>query len=276
MRQGERPPLSVRRVCRKKRYMENFTHKKTGESIFGERFEGTHATNKELDRTAVDMVATIVRAGGSEPDFGGLVVEKSRKMATLAMKADQGNIEERYRPGSRLRTYTGARNPDGTLKDETYGGEATVKEGSTIYRNSEPIQYPSDWKEEALRGKPIRGRYLSDGTFEEDPEGGAMLYNTYVTDDSEHPKRKYGIEPKPMQWIEGMAQIPSYLFEIPKGTGETEVITGDGKKISVHDGDFLVVDNLGGGKTSVQAVERGFKERTYTPWASEEEVREAA
>lgn len=244
-----------------------------GRSIFGERkanlSEGTrkYATNEEVNRMTETAVAAIENAGGNEPDFGGVKAEKLRKMATLALRADPNNAEARFRPGSRLRTYTGNREESGQLKDETYKGEATVGEGHTVYRNMEPLKYPEDWKVEELRGKPIMGRYTEDATFVEDPNGSEMLYNEYVTEDPDHPMRKYGITPKAGEWTEGMAQIPSYLLEIPPGTPEFEVITAGGKHVSVQGGDFVVIDDLGGGKTGVQAIERGAKERTYKPWA---------
>lgn len=217
-----------------------------------------YSTDKDVGRMAATMVKAIEKAGDTAPDFGGLKVEKMRKMATLAMKADANNTEVRFRPGSRLRTYTGVRNEDGSLKDETYGGEAFIKENTTIYRNVDPII--------SGEGKPIKGRFEEDGTFTEDESGPNTLYNEYATDKADHAKTKYGIEPVAGTWTEGMAQIPSYLAEIPAAKGDLEVKTSSGKIISVHGNDFVVVDALGGGKTAVQAIERGMKERTYRTW----------
>lgn len=218
--------------------------------------------DKEVNGMVATMVAAIEKAGDGEPDFGGMQVEKMRKMATLAMKADANNSEVRFRPGSRLRTYV--RGEDGVLKDETYGGEAFVKEGSTIYRNADPIL--------DREGKPTRGHFEDDGTFVEDAAGSETLYNEYVTDDPTHPKRKYGIEPVAGEWTKAPAQIPSYLSRIPSSKGEIFVNTTkngkpvSGRKIAVHGGDYVVVDALGKGETSGQAIARDFKERTYEAW----------
>jgi hypothetical protein len=217
-----------------------------------------YSTDKDVGRMAATIVKALEKAGDTTPDFGGLNVEKMRKMATLAMKADPNNTEVRFRPGSRLRTYTGVRNPDGTLKDETYGGEAFIKEGTTIYRNIDPVQ--------GENGQPIKGHFEDDGTFIEGEDGPETLFNEYATDKADHAKTKYGIDPKPGTWTEGMAQIPSYLAEIPAAKGDLEVKTSSGKMISVHGNDFVVVDALGGGKTGVQAIERNIKERTYKKW----------
>ena len=225
-----------------------------------------YSKDKDIDAMVGKVVKSIEQSGDSEPDFAGLRVEKSRKVATQAMQASASNPELRHRPGSRLRTYTGVRNPDGALKDETYGGEATIKEGTTIYRNVDTLTYPATEPDPSKRNFPITGTYEADGTFVEKAGVGQELYNEYATDNPEHPKKKYGIEPKEGVWTEGMAQIPSYLVEIPADKGEVQVQTAGGKTISVKGGDFLVVDNLGGGKTSVQAIERGMKEKTYRSW----------
>ena len=227
--------------------------------------ENIYASDPTIDRIAEKLVTAIRRAGEREPDFGDLQVDKMRKMATLAMRADPNNAEPRFRPGNRLRTYTGVRDEEGGLKDETYGGEAVVKEGSTIYRNADPLKYSDDFPDAEKRGLPIRGHFETDGTFIEEPEG-EILYNEYATDNPEHPRKKYGIDPKPGVWTEGLAQTPSYLMQIPAEKEEFDVIA-DGKRISVRGGDFIVVDALGGGKTGVQGIEKGSKERTYRPWS---------
>src|SRR5215467_8941787 len=159
--------------------------------------EHAYSLDPEVDRLARQVVAAIAKAGDGAPDFGALRVEKMRKVATLAMRADAGNAEPRFRPGSRLRTYTGVRNPDGSLADETYAGEAWLSPHSTIYRNVEPIRYPADDPDPARRGAPIKGRFAPDGTFVEDPRGPETLYNEYATEDVAHPQRKYRIEPRP-------------------------------------------------------------------------------
>ena len=228
--------------------------------------EGMYSADAEVDRMAEKMVAAIKRAGSGEPDFGGLPVEKLRKKASLAMKAHPHNPNVRFRPGSRLRTYTGARYSDGTLKDETHNGEAYIKEGTTIYRNIDPIRYPEEEQDPSKRQFPIKGKFEDDGTFVEDIMGPETLYNEYATDNPGHPKKKYGIEPKPGVWTEGIAQIPSYLVRIPGHKGEVEVNAANGKKISVKGGDFLVVDALGDGKTSVQGIKGDMKENTYRSW----------
>jgi hypothetical protein len=224
-----------------------------------------YSSDAEVNKMTEKAIVAIKRAGAEEPDFGEMDVEKLRKKATLAMKADAGNAETRFRPGNRLRTYTGVRNPDGTLKDETYNGESFIKENSTIYRNIDPLRYPADEPDPSIRNFPIMGHYEADGTFVEGI-GPDTLYNEYATDAPDHPKKKYGIEPKPREWTEGMAQIPSYLVEIPEGKGDIQVNTAGGKKISVKGGDFIVLDELGEGKVGVQAIERASKERTYNPW----------
>ena len=220
--------------------------------------ETKYSTDREVSAMTEKVVASIAAAGDGEPNFGDMKVEKARKTATLAMKADPKNSDIRFRPGSRLRTYTGVRTEDGALKDETYGGEAYIKEGTTIYRNTEPLL--------SAEGQPIKGRFEDDGTFVEDQNGLETLYNEYATDNPEHPKKKYGIVPQPSRWTEGLAQIPSYLVEIPTNKGDLEVKTGSGKLIGVKGGDFIVVDAMGGGKTGVQAIERGMKEKTYRTW----------
>jgi hypothetical protein len=230
------------------------------------KHDDTYCSDAAVNRTAKSVISAIEHAGDAEPDFGGLQVEKMRKMATLAMKADPSNKEERFRPGSRLRTYTGVRSEDGSLKDETYGGEAVVKDLSTIYRNMDPLRYPQEDADLSRRGLPITGRFEPDGTFVEDAKGPETLYNEYVTDNPDHPKKKYGIDPKPGEWTEGLAQIPSYLVRIPEDKEELEIRAAGGKRISVRGGDYMVVDALGGGKTSFQAIEKNSKERTYRPW----------
>jgi hypothetical protein len=227
--------------------------------------EPRYSLDDEVDQLATQIGAAIEKAGDGEPDFGELRVQKMRKIATLAMKADPNNAERRFRPGSRLRTYTGVRGADGNLQDETYAGEAYVTERSTIYRNVEPIHYP-DKADPAKRGRPIRGHFEIDGTLIEDPAGSDILYNEYATEGADHAKRKYGIEPKPGVWTQGLAQIPSYLTEIPKAKGEVLVKAGGGKFIAVKGGDFLVVDAFGAGRIGVQAIDLGNKERTYRTW----------
>jgi len=230
----------------------------TNESIFGEPY----SSNETVDRLARSVVSAIEDAKGGEPSFEGLSVEKMRKMATLALKADASNVEKRHQPGNRLRTYVFK---DGVLKEETENKEVLVGEGHTIYRNTDPLVYPEDWSVEALRGTPVRGHYEDDGTFVVEENGSETLYNEYVTSNPDHPMKKYGIVPVIGEWTEGLAQIPSYLVQIPEGVGEVTVRTKGGKLISVASGDFLVVDDLGNGSTSVQAIEKGFKERTYKP-----------
>jgi hypothetical protein len=118
------------------------------------------------------------------------------------------------------------------------------------------------------RGAPVRGRFEADGTFVEDMGGPEVLYNEYSTEDPQHAKRKYGIEPRPGRWTQGMARIPSYLVQIPQAKGEVFVKAAGDKLISVRGGDFLVVDVLGDGRIGVQAIDRAHKERTYRPWDS--------
>jgi hypothetical protein len=227
-----------------------------------------YSLDDEVDQLAMQIVAAIKKAGDREPDFGSLHVQKMRKMATLAMKADANNAEPRFRPGNRLRTYTGVRDVHGHLQDETYAGEAYQTERSTIYRNVEPLRYADDEADLAKRGLPIRGRFESDGTFVEDVRGPDILYNEYAAEGFEHAKQKYGIEPKPGVWTQGMAQIPSYLVQIPEAKGEVLVKADGGKLISVKGGDFLVVDVFGAGGIGVQAIDLRHKERTYRRWDS--------
>lgn len=224
-----------------------------------------YCSDPEVNEIITKIVETVEKMPTEEQSFKNLKVEKMQKMATLAMKADTSNNEKRFRPGNRLKTYTGVRNPDGSLKDETYGGEATIKDGTTIYRNIDPVLYGDGEK----KGQPIRGEYEEDGTFIEKPEGKEILYNEYATDNPEHSKKKYGITAEPKKWIEGMAQIPSYLAQIPVEKEEVQIKTASGKMISVRGGDFIVVDNLGGGKTSVQGIENNIKGKTYHPWKNE-------
>jgi hypothetical protein len=101
--------------------------------------EQVYSLDTDVEQLALQVIAAIMKAGGGSPDFGSLRVEKMRKITTLAMRADPNNAERRFRPGSRLRTYTGVRNPDGSLQDETYAGNAYLTPQSTIYRNIEPI-----------------------------------------------------------------------------------------------------------------------------------------
>jgi hypothetical protein len=230
--------------------------------------ELSYSLDDEVNQLAMQIVAAIEKAGDGEPDFGALRVKKMRKIATLAMKADPNNAERRFRPGNRLRTYTGARNAHGNLLDETYAGEAYLTERSTIYRNIEPIRYADDEADPTKRGLPIRGRFVADGTFVEDGRGPDTLYNEYATEGPEHAKRKYGIEPKPGVWTQGLARIPSYLAQIPEAKSEVLVKASGGKLISVKGSDFLVVDVFGAGRTGVQAIDVGHKERTYRAWSS--------
>ena len=231
--------------------------------------EPRYSLDNEVNQLAMQIVAAIEKAGDGAPDFGALRVQKMRKIATLAMTADPNNAERRFRPGNRLRTYTGVRGAHGNLQDETYAGEAYVTERSTIYRNIEPIHYADDEADPAKRGLAIRGRFETDGTFIEDSQGSDVLYNEYATEGTEHAKRKYGIEPKPGVWTQGLAQIPSYLVEIPKAKREVLMKAGGGKLISVKGGDFLVVDVFGAGGIGVQAIDLGNKERTYRAWGSQ-------
>ena len=228
-----------------------------------------YSLDSEVDRIATLVVAALKRAEeGGEPDFGTIQVQKMRKIATLAMKADAANSELRFRPGSRLRTYTGVRDRDGILQDETYAGEAYLTAQSTIYRNIHAIHYGDDEIDPGRRGQPIRGRFEADGSFVEDFEGYDILYNEYANDDLEHPKRKYGIEPKPGNWTRGLSQITSYIVPIAEAKGEVLVKAGNGKLIAVKGGDFLVVDLIGDGKIGVHAIDVANKERTYQLWGS--------
>jgi hypothetical protein len=227
-----------------------------------------YSLDDQVNQLAMQIVAAIEKAGDGEPDFGALRVQKMRKIETLAMKADANNAERRFRPGNRLRTYTGVRGAHGNLQDETYAGEAYLTERSTIYRNIEPIRYADDEPDPAKRGLPIRGRFEADGTFIEDVRGPDILYNEYATEGSEHAREKYGIEPKPGAWTQGVAQIPSYLVQIPETKREVLVKAGVGKLISVKGGDFLVADVFGAGRIGVQAIDLGHKERTYRTWSS--------
>ena len=125
--------------------------------------------------------------------------------------------------------------------------------------------YPPDTKDPSLRGFPIKVDYQPDGTVAENPMG-ETLFEEYKTSDSNHPRTKYGVDPKPGEWQVGIAQIPSYLVKIPEEKGDIDVTTKGGTVISVRGGDFLVVDALGDGKTAVQAIEKGAKEDTYRSW----------
>jgi hypothetical protein len=229
--------------------------------------ERTYSLDLDVDRLALQVIAAIMKAGAGLPDFGRLQVEKMRKIATLAMRADSNNAEQRFRPSNRLRTYTGIRNPDGSFQDETHAGNAQLTPQSTIYRNIEPIRYSDDDADPARRGVPIRGLFLPDGTFVEDIGGPDTLYNEYAVEGVAHAKSKYNIEPKPGVWTEGVSQIPSYLVQIPETKGEILVKAPGGKLISVKGGDFLVADVFDRGRTDVHAIDRGSKERSYRPWS---------
>jgi hypothetical protein len=230
--------------------------------------ERTFSLDPDVDRLALQLIAAIMNARDSSPDFGPLRVEKMRKIATLAMRADPNNAEQRFRPGNRLRTYTGIRNPDGSFQDETHAGNALLTPQSTIYRNIEPIRYSDDDADPAKRGVPIRGRFEADGTFVEDVGGPDTLYNEYATEGVAGAKRKYNIEPKPGVWTQGISQIPSYLLQIPETKGKVLMKAHGGKLISVNGGDFLVVDVFDGGRTGgVHAIDRESKERLYRPWS---------
>jgi hypothetical protein len=126
--------------------------------------EHAYSLDPDVDRLALRVIAAIVEAGNRSPDFGSLRVEKMRKVETLVMRADLNNAERRFRPGSRLRTYTGVRNPDGSFQDETYAGNADLTPQSTIYRNIEPIRYSDQDADPAKRGVPVRGRFEVDVT----------------------------------------------------------------------------------------------------------------
>jgi hypothetical protein len=231
-----------------------------------ESAERTYSLDSDVDRLALQVIAAIMKAGDGSPDFGPLRVEKMRKIATLAMRADPNNAEQRFRPGNRLRTYTGIRNPDGSFQDETHAGNAHLTPQSTVYRNIEPIRYSDDDPDPARRGVPVRGLFGTDGTFVEDIGGPDTLYNEYAVEGVAHAKRKYNIEPKPGVWAEGISQIPSYLVQIPETKGEVLVKAHGGKLISVKGGDFLVADVFDRGRTGVHAIDRGSKERCYRPW----------
>jgi hypothetical protein len=225
--------------------------------------EHAHSLDPDVDRLALQVIAAIMKARDGAPDFGSLRIEKMRKIATLAMRSDPNNAERRFRPGSRLRTYTGVRNPDGSFQDETYAGKAHLTPYTTIYRNIEPIRYSDQDADLAKRGVPVRGRFEADGTFVEDIKGPDTLYNEYAIESVTHAKRKYAIEPKPGVWTQGVAQIPSYLVQIPETKGEVLVKAHGGKLIAVKGGDFLVIDVFDGGRTGVHAIDRSHKERTY-------------
>ena len=231
-----------------------------------DRSANNYSLDDDVDRLVKQIVDAIAKAGDGEPDFGGLQIQKMRKIATVAMKADANNAESRFRPGSRLRTYTGLRNPDGTLQDETYAGEAYLTNQSTIYRNVEPVRYSDTDPDAARRGAAIKGRFEADGTFVEDGAGPEMLYNEYATESVEHPRKKYGIEPKPGVWTQGLSRIPSYVVQIPPEKGEVLVRAPGDKLIAVKGGDFIVADRLDPKNVGVQAIDRGNKERTYRPW----------
>jgi hypothetical protein len=229
--------------------------------------EHAYSLDPDVDRLALRVIAAIVKAENRSPDFGSLRVEKMRKVETLVLRADPNNAERRFRPGNRLRTYTGVRNPDGSFQDETYAGNAYLTSQSTIYRNIEPIRYSDKDADPAKRGAPVRGRFEADGTFVEDIGGPDTLYNEYATEGVAHAKRKYDIEPKPGVWTQGIAQIPSYLVQIPETKGEVLVKAAGGKLISVRGGDFLVVDVFDRGRTCVHAIDRADKKRTYRLWS---------
>jgi broad specificity phosphatase PhoE len=229
--------------------------------------ETIYSSDSRVQKLAERVVTAVREAAetGEQPDFAGFSVEKMRKDVE-ALKPDSKNKELRFRPGSRLRTYTGERDETGKLKDETFGGEAVIKDETTIYRNVEPLRYPKDYRKRGLRGKLIRGSFKKDGTFIEKQNGAEILFNEYATDTVGHSMKKYGIEPKPGEWITGTSKIPSYLVPIPENIGDVEVNAANGKKIAVNGGDFIVVDDFGAGKTDVQAIERATKQRTYRSW----------
>jgi hypothetical protein len=237
-------------------------------TMTGTQSKGRYSLDDDINQLAIRIVTALEEAAGGEPDFGALRVQKMRKIATLAMKADSNNIERRFRPGNRLRTYTGVRSTHGELLDETYAGEAYLTEQSTIYRNVEPIHYADDEADPARRGLPIRGRFAADGSFVEDVHGPDILFNEYAAEGAEHAKRKYGVTPKPGVWTQGLAQVPSYLVQIPEAKEEVLVRAGGDKFISVKGGDFLVVDVLGARQFGVQAIDLGNKQRTYRTWNS--------
>jgi hypothetical protein len=218
-----------------------------------------YSLDPDVDRLAREVVAAIARATDRGPDFGPLRVEKMHKTRTLVMRADRHNAEPRFRPGSRLRTYTGVRGQDGRLLDETYAGDAWLTEQSTIYRSVGPLRYADDDADPSQRGQPIRGRFEADGTFVETAKGNEILFNEYATEDSTHAKSKYGVDPMPGKWTHGTGQITSYLLEIPKAKPEVLLKAGSGKLIAVKSGDFLVFDVFGDGRVGVQGLDRASK-----------------
>lgn len=229
-----------------------------------------YCADSDIEQLAKTITEAIANAGESEPEFGDIAIEKMRKKATWVMLASLNNPELRHRPGNMLRTYTGVRNEDGTLKDETYKGDSTVREGDIILRNRRggtdgQLVYPSDTSDPSLRGFPIKVRYEADGTAVEDING-EDVYEEYKSGDHENFKKKYdGAEPTEGKWQIVGSRIPSYIVEIPQDKGEVDIKTKDAT-IAVRGGDFIVIDDLGNGKTRVQGIEKGAKNDTYGAW----------
>lgn len=226
--------------------------------------EGKYSTDPQVDALAGKVVRAVEMAGGSEPNFGDLKVAKMRGWVN-AMKASESNGEHRFKVGNMLRTYV-INKHTGEIEEEVKYGRKILTDKHTIYKKRDPLFYGSNHPDPSKRGFPVMGHFEEDGTFTEDPMGSEQLHNEYATDDVNHPVNKYGITPVSQRWQDAFAKIPSYLVEIPAEIGKVTVISTHGTKIEVSGGDFVVVDDFGGGKIGVQAIERSIAQKTYSAW----------
>lgn len=210
-----------------------------------------YTTNTTLQESIEQAVHTIQE--GRPEGLEAMI----KKTPTLILKADESHKTMRYRPGSKLITYTGI-DENGQLIKETWGGgEATLDESSVVLKNVEPIKYPEG---HTLAGKEVRGRYDRNGEFHIDEEG-EVLYNEYVSN-MDFVRGAYGIEPN-IAWKSGYKLDPSYVFEIPKFIGDVTITTASGIDIRLTGGDYVIIDTKKGKVKSVHGCEKNWLKKTY-------------
>lgn len=188
-----------------------------------------------------------------------------KNVPTLVLKADASHLENRYKPGSRLVTYTGV-DESGKPIQETYNdGVAEITEDSVILRNIEPLKYPKGHPEE---GQKVEGYYDENNAFVPQKGGGAYLYNEYVSD-TKWVKENYGIDATSENFVPALKLQPSFMHKISDEKGDVMITSSKGSELHMHGGDYVVFDAKGTKITSRHAIAKEFlsgENATYIPY----------
>lgn len=198
---------------------------------------------------------------------------------TYTLNASPDRSESRYRPGSKLYTYTGIDKDGKPIKENYGGGVAEIKANSVIIQNIDPLIYPNDYYIEEVRGKPIQGYYNDENEFiplkseAGLPEGRKFetLFNEYVSDttyvaDSYGEREEGKSVPIKEGWTTQYKKFPSAIIQNP-GIKHASIVTKGGRILLEKDG-YVVIDfkSVGEGKNkivSTHPIMKEFLEKGY-------------